>query len=45
MGEALTLVLYFKGAKQEGLAFIGNVDMAFAVINPVQEAVFYKFVL
>jgi hypothetical protein len=45
VGEALKLVPYFKGDKQEGLAFIGNVDMAFAVINPVQEDVLYKFVL
>jgi len=27
------------------LAFIGNVDTAFAVINPEQEAILYKFVL
>ena len=36
---------YFKGNKQEVLAFIGNVDTAFAVINPAQEDVLYKFVL
>jgi hypothetical protein len=45
VGEALKLVPYFKGDKQEVLAFIGNVDTAFAVINPVQEEVLYKFVL
>jgi DUF1009 family protein len=45
VGEALKLVPYFKGNKQEVLAFIGNVNMAFAVINPVQEDVLYKFVL
>ena len=45
VGEALKLVPSFKGDKQEVLAFIGNVDMAFAVINPVQEDVLYKFVL
>ena len=45
VGEALKLVPYFKGDKQEVLAFIGNVDTAFAVINPVQEDVLYKFVL
>lgn len=45
VGEALKLVPYFKGNKQEVLAFIGNVDTAFAVINPVQEDVLYKFVL
>ena len=39
VGEALKLVPYFKGNKQEVLAFIGNVDTAFAVINPVQEDV------
>jgi len=27
------------------LAFIGNIDTAFAVINPEQEAILYKFVL
>ena len=45
VGEALKLVPYFKGDKQEVLAFIGNVDTAFAAINPVQEDVLYKFVL
>ena len=35
----------FNGNKQEILAFIGNVDTAFAVINPSQEAILYKFVL
>lgn len=45
VGEALKLVPYFKGNKQEVLAFIGNVDTAFAVINPAQEDVLYKFVL
>jgi hypothetical protein len=45
VGNALKLFPYFKGNKQEVLAFIGNVDMAFAVINPVQEDVLYKFVL
>jgi hypothetical protein len=45
VGKALKLVQPFKGNKQEVLAFIGNVDTAFAVINPSQEAIFYKFVL
>jgi len=45
LGEALKLVPPFKGDKQEMLAFIGNVDTAFAVINPEQEAILYKFVL
>jgi len=45
VGEALKLVPPFKGNKQEVLAFIGNVDTAFAVINPSQEAILYKFVL
>jgi len=45
VGEALKLVPYFKGNKQEGLAFIGNVNTAFSVINPVQEDVLYKFLL
>ena len=44
VGEALKLVPPFKGNKQEVLAFIGNVDTAFAVINPSQEAILYKFV-
>jgi hypothetical protein len=45
VGEALQLVPYFKGNKQEVLALIGNVDTAIAVINPEQEDVLYKFVL
>jgi len=45
VGEALKLVPPFNGNKQEVLAFIGNVDTAFAVINPSQEAILYKFVL
>jgi hypothetical protein len=45
VGEALKLVPPFKGNKQEVLAFIGNVDTAFAVINPSQESILYKFVL
>ena len=43
--EALKLVPPFKGNKQEVLAFIWNVDTAFAIINPEQEAILYKFVL
>ena len=43
--EALKLVNYFNGNKQEVLAFIGNVDTAFTVINPIQEDVLYRFVL
>jgi hypothetical protein len=43
--EALKLVPPFKGNKQEVLVFTGNVDIAFAVINPSQEAILYKFVL
>jgi hypothetical protein len=35
----------FEGNKQEVLAFIGNVDTSFAVINPDQESILYKFVL
>src|SRR5215510_12657523 len=45
VGDALKLVPYFKGDKHEVLAFIGNVDTAFAVINPEQKAILYKFVL
>jgi hypothetical protein len=45
IGEALKLVPLFNGNKQEVLAFVGNVDTAFAVINPTQEAILYKFVL
>ena len=45
VGEALKLVPCFKGNKQEVLAFIGNVDTAFSVINSAQEDVLYKFVL
>ena len=43
--EALKLIPQFKGDKREVLAFIGNVGTAFAVINPKQEAILYKFVL
>ena len=39
------MVSPFKGNKQEVLVFIGNVDTAFAIINPNQEAILYKFVL
>ena len=45
VGEALNLVPYFKGNKQDVFAFIGNVDTAFAVVDPAQEEVLYKFVL
>jgi hypothetical protein len=45
LGEAFKLAPYIKGDKQEVLAFIGNVDTAFAVINPAEEDVLYKFVL
>jgi hypothetical protein len=45
VGAALKLFPPFKGNKQEVLAFIGNVDTAFAVINPEQETILYKFVL
>jgi len=45
VSEALKLIPQFKGNKQEVLAFIGNVDTAFAVINPEQEAILYKSVL
>jgi hypothetical protein len=42
--EALKLVPLFNGNK-EVLAFIGNVDTAFAVINPSQGDILYKFLL
>jgi hypothetical protein len=45
VGEAVKLVPYFKGNKQEVNKFTGNIDMAFSVINLVQEDVLYKFVL
>jgi len=45
VGEALKLVPLFKGNKQEGLAFSGNIDTAFTVINTSQEAILYKFML
>ena len=45
VGEAIKSVPKFNGNKQEVLAFIGNVDTAFAVINPSQEAILYKFLL
>ena len=34
VGEALKLLPPFKGDKQEVLAFIGNVDTAFAAYQP-----------
>jgi hypothetical protein len=45
LGEARKLIPPFKGNKSEALAFIGNVDTAFPVINPSQEDTSYKFVL
>jgi len=36
VGEFLKLYPPIKGNKQEQLAFIGNVDTAFSVINPEQ---------
>jgi len=45
VGKALKIHPPFRGNKQEVLAFIGNVDTAFAVIKPEQEAILYKFVL
>ena len=45
VGEALKLVPPFKGNKQEVLTFTGNVDTAFALIDPSQEVILYKFVL
>jgi hypothetical protein len=45
VGEALKIIPPFKGDKRDVLAFIGNVDTAFTVINPGQEAILYKFVL
>ena len=45
VSEALNLVPPFRGNKQKVLAFIGNVDTAFAVINPENEAILYKFLL
>ena len=45
VGETLKIIPPFKGDKRDVLAFIGNVDTAFTVINPEQEAMLYKFVL
>jgi hypothetical protein len=45
VGEALKLVPPFSGNSQKFLAFIGNVDTAFNVINLSQEAILYKCVL
>jgi hypothetical protein len=44
LGETLKLVPPFKGIKHEFLAFIGNVVAAFAVTNPSQGSMLYKFV-
>jgi hypothetical protein len=43
--KALRLIPPFKGNKSEVLAFIGNVDTAFEVINPDQGDTLYKIVL
>ena len=45
VGEALKLLPPFKGDQQDVLTFVGNVDTAFALINPSQESISYKFVL
>jgi hypothetical protein len=45
VSEALKLIPPFKGNKEEVVTFIGNVDTAFAVINPREEATLYKFML
>ena len=45
VSEALKLIPPFKRDKQEVVAFIGNVDAAFAMINPEQEPILYMFVL
>jgi hypothetical protein len=45
VGEALKLIPPFKGNKSQVLAFIGNVDTAFEVINLDQGDTLYKFVL
>jgi hypothetical protein len=45
MGEALKLVVSFKGEKRDVLAFIANVDTAFDVIDPRNEGTLFKFVL
>jgi len=45
VGEALKFLPPFKGDRQDVLAFVGNVDTAFALINPSQESISYKFVL
>jgi hypothetical protein len=45
VGKALKLVPPFRENKQVVLEFTGNVDTAFAVINPRQEEISYKFVL
>ena len=42
VGEALKLIPPFKVDRQKVLAFIGNVDTAFAVISPEQEAILYE---
>jgi hypothetical protein len=44
-GKTLKLESPFNVNKQEVMALIGNVNLAFAVINPCQEAILYKFVL
>ena len=45
VSEALKLIPPFKGNKQEVVTFIGNVDTAFAIVDPEQEATLYKFML
>jgi hypothetical protein len=45
VGEAFKIIPPFKEDKRDILAFIGNVDTAFTLINPEQEAILYKFIL
>jgi hypothetical protein len=41
VSKALKLITTFKGKTQEVVAFIGNVDTAFSVIDPGKEAILY----
>jgi hypothetical protein len=45
LGEALKLIIPFKGEKKDVLAFIANADTAFEVTNPRNEGTLSKSVL
>jgi hypothetical protein len=45
VSEALKLITPFKGDRREVIAFTVNIDMAFAVIDPRNADMVFKFIL